>query len=128
MHSLSTFRLSGPNPEVKKICIDQCLGKYYCIMMNLSKARSWQTSLVCSKYSLRVWRESQSRKFFLFYPHLSLETVIPTLKLLKFTEVCKIDMKISFSWKLVTYFINWVLPLIPSLLQRYCARKTIFRI
>ena len=40
MQSSSTFiKMAGPIAAVKKICIDEWLGKYYCILKNPSKAR-----------------------------------------------------------------------------------------
>ena len=45
MQSSSTFvRILGPIPEVKKICIDQWLGKYYWIL-----GRIWAKRGVCEQ-------------------------------------------------------------------------------
>ena len=44
------IKMAGPIAAVKKICIDEWLGKYYCILKNPSKARGWRTKSVCFKY------------------------------------------------------------------------------
>ena len=58
----------GLIPKLRKICVDQRLGKYYCTLKNPNKVRHWQT-----KNRWWVW-ETAPEKFCNFYSHLSLET------------------------------------------------------
>ena len=51
-------------PDVKKICIDQILGKYHCVLRkNVSEAGSRQTSVISSENSCRVLRGSPRKVF-----------------------------------------------------------------
>ena len=80
----------GPIPEVKKnLHWPIMISKMLHIGKNLSKPRCWQTSLVCPKYSWRVWGWK-----ILQFLELILETVFPALKL---TRNCYLNMKIYFS-------------------------------
>ena len=80
----NTFiRISGPIPEVKKICIDQSLGKC-CILGRMRK-------ILISAGS------REATKVLQFSPLLNLEIVFPVLKL---TRSCYLKLNISFSWKL----------------------------
>ena len=84
MEPSNTFiRISGPIPEVKKICIDQSLGKC-CILGRMRK-------ILISAGS------REATKVLQFSPLLNLEIVFPVLKL---TRSCYLKLNISFSWKL----------------------------
>ena len=93
MESSSTFtRISGPIPEVKKNLYWSMIEKILHIRENLSKARSWETSLVCFKYSWKVSGVSQFQENLSnFHRQLSLGTVFPALKLI---QNCYINMSI----------------------------------
>ena len=112
MQSLKTFfRLSGPIQEVKKICIDQCLWKYYCILGKIREKRGvgGQVWFVPDTFGgLRAG--ATTGKFCRFNSHLSLETV--------FSEI----WHKTFIWLWTIFFLktgylilNWVpLPLPPT--------------
>ena len=64
--SIIFIRISGTIREVKKIYIEQWFGKH-CILNNTNKARGWQASLVCSKYTYGTWWESQYQEMFAIF-------------------------------------------------------------
>ena len=93
-----------------------------------SKARGWQIRVFQKKKKKEGWgsRHSQGRKFCNFYPHLSLETVFPALKLAQ--NFCMLyKHEYFFSWKLAISS-NLSHKSAPSLLHTYHAWKTIFTI
>ena len=70
------------------ICIDQWLGKYFCILGKIQAKRGvgWQVCFVpYCKCSWWIWGGevlvAQPQENFALYPHLSLETVFAILKL-----------------------------------------------
>ena len=63
-------------PDVKKICIDQILGKYHCILRkNVSEASPRQTSVISSENSCGVLRGSP-RKVFQILPSFNIDNSI----------------------------------------------------
>ena len=82
------IRISGPIPELKKICIDQWLGKC-CILGRM-------------EILMHIRGQPQSQESFcIFFPLLNLQIVFPALKL---TRNCYLNMNISFSWKLSIFY------------------------
>ena len=113
------IRIWGLIPDVKKNCIDQWLGKDFCI---LERIRSKQGVGVQFWFVLNTsGGTAPPGKVCNIYSHLSLETVFPVLKL---TQKCYINTH--------TFFLkNWPFnhklgPL--SLLQTYRAWKTMLTI
>ena len=96
MQSSSTFiRISGPIPEVKKSTLIIDYEKYHCIFGRVRAKRGvgeqlWFVSIHLG--GLRVGANHE--KFGYFYSHLSLETVLPALKL---TQNSYINVNKSFS-------------------------------
>ena len=90
MQSSSTFmRMSRLMPEVKKICIDQWLGKYYCV---LGRFRAKWGAGEQVWFVLNTVKGSRGGT-----AGLNIETVFPALKLAQNRYK---KMIISFSWKL----------------------------
>ena len=107
MQSLNTFiRISGPISEVKKICIDQS--------NDCERIAYWEESehreVLANKFSLSqiqlggLGLVATPGKFCNFSLLLSLETVVPSLKL---TQNCYLNMNILFK-KNGNLTINWV--------------------
>ena len=83
----------------KKTCIDQWLRKK-CILGRTQARRGMANKFGLFQLQLRgVGGVKIPGTFCNFYPHFSLETVFPGLKL---TQSFYINMKFSFSWKLAT--------------------------
>ena len=106
MQSLNTFiRISGPISEVKKICIDQS--------NDCERIAYWEESehreVLANKFSLSqiqlggLGLVATPGKFCNFSLLLSLETVVPSLKL---TQNCYLNM--NFFLKNGNLTINWV--------------------
>ena len=115
------IRIWGLIPDVKKICIDQWLGKDFCILERIRSKQGVDVQfwfvLNTSGGTATPWKVCN------IYSHLSLETVFPFLKL---TQKCYINTH--------TFFLkNWPFnhklgPLSLLLLQTYCAWKTMLTI
>ena len=94
--------VSGLIPELKEICIDWWLGKYYCILRIIRAKRGvgeqvwFVPNIVGPSWGGGVHNTGKNCNF---YSHLSFEIVFHALKL---TQNCYKNMIISFSWKLTT--------------------------
>ena len=92
---------------------------------NLSKARRWQISLICYRYSREFWGGdgATSVLFCNVYLHVNLETVFPALKVTQNFVFTKIYEQFGF-WRTG----NLIIYGFPSLLQTYCVCQTILPI
>ena len=109
MQSSSTFiKISGPNPRIKKICIDQRLWRYYCLFRRVRAKQGvgeqiWFAANRKKLGSLRV--SAFSGKFDYFYSHLSLKKVFSALKLI---QNYFINVNIFFFLKTGNLILNWI--------------------